>query len=204
MKYAKSNVLKTLLIASMVAFVSAAPVHAETAAPAQNDPLSQLTPEQREKLKEFQQKRAELQQLGLELEKIRQEAVNKHPKLKEKQEALGNMVAEEMKSNGGTPKEDLAELRALQAKLRDQNTPESDRQALMVRLQRKAQEFEQSRRKALENPKLQKAQGELLQEMMAAMKEQDPRTEQIMLQMQQTQQEMIEIRNSAQAAGQQK
>lgn len=201
MKYAQSNMVKAMVIAAAMTLGCASVVRAESSPPAGQDPMSQLTPAQREKLKEFQQKRTELLQLGQELEQIRQETVKNHPELKEREQAFGNMVAEEMKNNGGTPKEDLAELRALQAKLRDQSTPDSDRQALMMRLQRKAQEFEQARRKALENPKLQKAQGELLQDMVTAMKKENPKAEQIMQQMHQKQQEMIEIRNSAQAAG---
>ena len=201
MKYIKIKSVKPLLLAAMVAVGGVSVSHAEQSPPTAKDPASQLNPEQRAHLERFQKKRAELMQLGQQLDQIRQEAERNNPQLKEKEKAFGEMVATEMKKNGGTPKEDLAELRELQAKLRDQNTPDADRQALMVRLQRKAQEFDQARRQALQNPELQKAQGELLQDMMAAMKKQDPRAEQIMQQMQQTQQEMIQIRNEAQAAG---
>ena len=200
MKYIQSNSARHLILAAVMMLGSAGVAQAETNAPAGDDPASQLSPAQRVHLKEFQQKRTELLQLGQQLEQIRQETVVKHPELKEREKAFGDMVAAEMKSNGATPAEDLAELRALQAKLRDQNTPDADRQALMTRLQRKAQEFDQARQQALQNPELQKAQGELLQDIVAAMKEENPRAEQIMQQMQQKQQEMMEIRKAAQAA----
>lgn len=202
MKHFVSNSARTLAFAAAVTLGSLTAAQAQPEGAPNNDPMSQLTPEQRGMLKDFQQKRAELLQLGRQLEEIRQETVRKHPELKEREKAFGDRVAAQMKSNGATPAEDLAELRALQAKLRDQGTPEADREALMMRLQRKAQEFDEARRQALQNPELQQQQAELLKDIVAAMKADHPQAEQIMQQMHQKQQEMIEIRKAAQAAGQ--
>ena len=200
MKYFQTNSARHLVLAAVMMVGSFGAAQAETNPPAAADPASQLSPAQRAHLQEFQQKRTELLELRQQLEQIRQETVTKHPELKEREKAFGNQVAEQMKSNGATPSEDFAELQSLQEKLRDEKTPEADRQALMMRLQRKAQEFHQARQQALQNPELQKAQGELLQDIVSAMKEEDPRAEQIMQQMQQKQQEMMKIREAAQAA----
>lgn len=198
MKHSQVVRYRTLLLAATMALAGAGTVHAEPAQPAADPAAAQLSPTQRAHLQAFQEKRNELLQLGRELGKIRAEAVSERPELQKQEEQFGNMVAEEMKKHGATPSEDLAELRALEAKLRDENTPQADRQALMERLQRKAQAFDQARREALQNPELKKAQGELLQNMVAAMKDHDPRAEQLMQQMQQKQKEMLEIRNAAQ------
>ncbi len=200
MKQRIYNLSKAFAVAVAMTLGVAGAVQAETANNAPpGSAAPQLSPELQAKVEAFREKRTELMKLGQELEKIRQETVTKHPDLKQQEEKFGDMVAAEMKKNGGTPKEDLAELRSLQAKLRDEKTPDADRQALMMRLQRKAQEFDQARRQALQNPELQQAQGKLLQDMVGAMKKENPRTDDLMKQMHQKQQEMIEIRNEAQA-----
>lgn len=201
MKHFVSQSARVLAITAVVAFANVTSVQAQPEA-VPGSPAGQLTPQQQALLEDFQQKRAELLQLGRQLNEIRQATMTKHPELKEREKAFGDRVAAQMKSDGATPAEDLAELRALQSKLRDETTPEADRQALLMRLQRKAQEFDQARRQALQNPELQQEQEQLLKDIVAAMKAENKQTEQIMQQMHQKQQEMTEIRKAAQAAGQ--
>lgn len=198
----KQFVLHSIRIATFAAAFGLGTAHAQPEAAPGDDPTTQLNPQQRELLKDFQEKRAELVKLGRQLEEMRLETVRKHPELKDREKAFGDRLAAQMKSNGATPAEDLAELRALQAKLRDENTPEADRQALLMRMQRKAQEFDQARRQALQEPELQKEQTALLKDILSAMKADHPQAEEVMQQMQKKQQEMIEIRKAAQEAGQ--
>lgn len=198
----KQFVSHSIRIVTLAAALGLGTAQAQPEAAPGGDAASQLTPQQQALLKDFQEKRAEMLQLGRQLEEMRLETVRKHPELKDREKAFGDRLAAQMKSNGATPAEDLAELRALQAKLRDQNTPEADREALMVRMQRKAQEFDQARRQALQDPELQKEQAALLKDILSAMKADHPQAEQIMQQMQKKQQEMIEIRKAAQEAGQ--
>ncbi|HEM45964.1 MAG TPA: hypothetical protein ENO23_02860 [Alphaproteobacteria bacterium] len=157
----------------------------------------ELTEEQRAQVEEFRQTRAEMMQVQQQLAQIQQSAVQARPELQEKQQEFGQLMMAEMKRQGHAPEEDLAELRALQGKLRNPETPEGDREALMSRLQAKAQAFQQAQQEAMQNPDVQKAQQELVQAITTAMREDNPQTEELLKQLQEKQRKLIQIRNEA-------
>jgi len=185
-----------LLAAALGAALAAGGIaEAQEAPAAGGEP--QLTAQQRAQLEEFRQVRAEMMQVQQELAQIQQSAVQARPELQAQQQEFGQLMLQEMKRQGHTPEEDLAELRALQGKLRSPETPEGDREALMSRLQAKAQEFQQAQREAMQNPEVQKAQEQLVQAITTAMREESPRTVELLEQLQQKQRRLVQIRNEA-------
>lgn len=167
------------------------------AQPAADGGQPEMTAEQRAQLEEFRQTRAEMMQVQQQLAQIQESAVQARPQLQEKQQQFSELMLAEMKRQGHTPEEDLAELRALQGKLRSDETPEGDRQALMSRLQAKAQAFQQAQQQAMQQPDLQQAQADLVQAVTTAMREDNPRTEALLEELQEKQRKLVQIRNEA-------
>jgi len=156
-----------------------------------------LTDAQRAQLEEFRKTRAEMMQVQQELAQIQRAAVEARPELQQQNEQFRKVMMAEMERQGHTPEEDLAELRALQGKLQSKDTPEADRQALMTRLQSKVQDLQQAERAAMQNSEVQKAQSELAQAITGAMREDEPRTEELIKQLQEKQRKLVQIRNEA-------
>jgi uncharacterized membrane protein YdfJ with MMPL/SSD domain len=131
------------------------------------------------------------------LNQIQAETMKAHPELKEKEQAFMDLMMSKMDTSGSTAEEDLAEMKKLEQKLRSSDTPESERKELMSTYQEKAMAFRAAQVEALKDPEVQKAQAELMDATMAAMKEQDPQTEEIMQQLKEKQEEMKQMMQSA-------
>lgn len=186
---------------ALVAMFAVLPLQAQQpgGAPGQQP---ELTPEQLEQMQTFEQKRAEFMELQQTLEQIERAAVEANPELQTQQDEFAELVMDHMKKKGHTPEEDVAELQDMQAQLQNPETPPEERQALMGNLQKKAAELEEAQREALEEPEVQEARGELVDAITTAMKEENPRTDEIIREMEQKQQELMEIHESVnQGAG---
>lgn len=182
------------LTLSLVAMVAALPLQAQQQPPGGGQ--MEMTPEQMQQLQSFEQKREEFIELQQKLEQIERAAVEANPELQEQQEEFAELVMERMKSQGHSPEEDVAELQDMQKRLQSPETPPEERQQLMGNLQQKASELEAAQREALEDPEVKKARGELVEAITTAMKEENPRTDDIIREMEQKQQELMEIHES--------
>ena len=132
------------------------------------------------------------------LKKLVQKTMEAHPDLQKQQQAfLDLMMAKMTSSGGGSPKDDLVAIEKLEQKLRSEDTPDGERQALMAEYQEKAMAFRTAQVQALKDPEVQKAQGALRDATLTAMKQQDPQTEQLMQQMEQKQDEMKQMLEAA-------
>ncbi|HKK14575.1 MAG TPA: hypothetical protein VKA14_07940 [Gammaproteobacteria bacterium] len=156
-----------------------------------------MSPAQRKQLESFRETRGELMKARRKLESIREKTVKKHPELQKQQKAFRDLMIAQMKSKGHTPKKDVAEVRKLQQKLRSGKASDSDRRALMTKLQKKSQAFLQAQQEALQAPKVKKARKKLHDSLLAAMKQEDPSTEQLLQTMREKRQKLMEIRSSA-------
>ena len=181
------------LALSLVAVLATLPLHAQQQPPGGQ---MEMTPEQMQQLQSFEQKREEFIELQQKLEQIERAAVEANPELQEQQEEFAELVMEQMKSQGHSPEEDVAELQDMQKRLQSPETPPEERQQLMGNLQQKAADLEAAQREALEDPEVKKARGELVEAITTAMKEENPRTDDIIREMEQKQQELMEIHES--------
>jgi hypothetical protein len=68
---------------------------------------------------------------------------------------------------------------------------------LMDEYQKKAVAFRNAQNEAMKNPEVQAAQKKFMEDVMTAMKEKDPKVEQLMQQLQQKQQELSQMMRSA-------
>jgi hypothetical protein len=129
---------------------------------------------------------------------IQEKAVKAHPELQKQEQALEEMMMAKMtSSSGASAKDELAAIEKLEQKLRSKDTPDSERQALMSEYQKKTQAFREAQFKALQDPEVKKAQKALMDATLAAMKQQDPKTEELMQQLQQKQAQMQQMMESA-------
>lgn len=166
--------------------LQAAPPVAQEPATAQDDPM--------EAARELHSEYVELQN---RVNLIEEKTMEAHPELQKQQQALLDLMIAKMPSSGTSAKDDLARIEQLEQKLRSEDTPENERQALMAEYQEKAQVFRAAQRQVLEDPEVQQTHGALMDAKLAAMKEEDPRTEQLMEQLQQKQQQLKQLMEAA-------
>jgi len=163
------------------------PVEPQSAAAAQDDP-AQAARQLHDEYMELQNR------IGM----IQEKAVKAHPELQKQNQALEELMMAKMTSSSGKNAQDeLAEIGKLEQKLRSEDTPESERKALMVEYQDKAKAFRAAQLEVLQDPDVKKAQATLRDATLAAMKEQDPQTEQLVEQLQQKQEQIRQMMESA-------
>lgn len=187
------------LVSGLVLIVvgGAAMAQQQAPAPPGHEPPPSLTPEQVQELETLRQKRAELMQAKERLDKIQYEAMEADPKLRAQEEAFTELVKEEMKDMGRKPDEEVAELRELQEKLQSEELPDAERQTLWGEFQEKAGSFQAAQRRALQSPKVQQAQTELREAVLAAMKARDPETEKLLAQMESVREDLRALHQKA-------
>jgi hypothetical protein len=187
--FARCTTARTLL--ALLAFAALG-----TVLPLQAEPSAT----QGDSMQAARQLHGEYVELQNRLSLIQEKTMEAHPELKKQEQAFLDLMMAKMKSSSGaSPKDDLATIEKLEQKLRSEDTPDSERQALMAEYQEKAMAFRTAQVEALKDPEVQKAQGALRDATLTAMKQQDPQTEQLMQQLQQKQDEM---KRMLEAAGQ--
>lgn len=188
------HTLRALVAATALGFLT--PLHAQppagTAAPGQ---AGQSGPSQAAR-----QLHGEYTELQKRLGMIQEKAVKAHPELEQQSQALETLIMSKMKLDGGkNPKDEIASLGGLEQKLGSKSTSESERQALMSEYRERANSFRDAQLQALRDPEVQKAQAALVNATVAAMKEQDPKTEELL---QQLQQKQAQLRKMMESSGQ--
>ena len=184
---------RTLLAFTAVAALGTfTPLHAEPPVEPQGAADAQGEPTQAAK-----QLRDEYIELQSRLGMIQEKAVKAHPELQKQNQALEELMMAKMTSSiGKNAQDELVEIGKLEQKLRSKDTPESERKALMIEYQDKAKAFHAAQLEVLQDPDVKKAQTTLMDATLAAMKEQDPQTEQLVEQLQQKQEQMRKMMES--------
>jgi len=152
---------------------------------------SSMSKEDQQELKQAQQKVRDLrQQIG----QIQQKAMKNNPDLQKKQEDLKGLVKEKMKSKGQNPDEDLSRMKEIRKKLSgNKDLPKGERQKLMQEFQKTAQSFQQAQKSVMKDPEVQEARDEFRSDLMAAMKEENPKVEQMIKDMEQARKEFQQL-----------
>jgi hypothetical protein len=193
--FARCNATRTLqALVAVAALGTFMPLHAEP--PAASQPGT--TAAQDDPMQAARQLHGEYVELQNRLGMIQEKAVQAHPELQKQQQALEDLMMAKMTSSSGTSaKDELVAIDQLEQKLRNKDTPESERKTLMGEFQKRAKVFREAQLQALQDPEVQKAQTALMDATLAAMKQQDPQTEKLVEQLQQKQQQMKQMMESA-------
>ena len=136
-------------------------------------------------------------ELQKRMAQLQRETLQSHPELEKQEQSLRDLVLAKMSSNGKNAKDDMDELMKMEEKLRNSETPASERQKLLADYQKKAVAFRNAQQEAMKNPEVQAAQKKLMDNVKTAMKEKDPQVEQLMQQLQQKQQQLSQMMKDA-------
>ena len=151
-----------------------------------------------EQMQTARQLHAEYVGLQQRLLAIQKKAVQAHPELNKQGQDLEALMMSKMTSSTGiNAKDEMAAINEMEQKLRDKTTPDSERQKLMPEYQKRVKAFRNAQIQVMQDPEVRKAQAAMMEATIAAMKEQDPQTEELMAQVEQKQAQLQKLIESA-------
>lgn len=141
-------------------------------------------------MQQLQAKQQKMQQLLGELRQIQKKVTQANPELAAQQDDYRDLVINTMSDKDFDPEAEIQDMRSLQAELRgNDQLGQKERQSKMQELQQKKQQFRSKQRQAMQDEQVQTAREELDQNMQAAMKEQNPKSEELIAQLNRLQKE---------------
>jgi len=150
----------------------------------------------------FMQKRNELQKLQEQLAHIQQQTVEKRPTLKKQQEDFRQLMFAKMKAKGHTPEKDIEHIKQLEAQLHGKDVDAQKRNDLLIQLRETSMKLQKGQQEVLKDKDLQASRKVLAKAILDAMKEEDPKTDQLISQAYQKEVELVALQkqiNGAQA-----
>jgi len=152
---------------------------------------SGMSQQKKQELRQAQKKVRELrQQIG----QIQQKAMNNNPDLQKQQEDLKGLVKDKMKAKGQNPDQDISRMKEIRQKLQNnKDMPKDERQKLMQEFQKTTQSFQQAQKSVMQDPEVQEARSQFRDDLMAAMKEENPKVEQMIKDMEQARKEFQQL-----------
>jgi hypothetical protein len=149
-----------------------------------------LTPEQMQELQELQQK---MHAVGQQLNEIRQKTLEAEPKLQKQQDEYRALLFKTMKGQGNDPDLALARMREIEEQVQDQDLAEDKRKQLIMEYQEKDAQLQQAGHDAIQDKGVHKAAEKLSQATIIAMREQNPKTGELLQEMEKVRKEMQQI-----------
>ncbi len=186
---------RTLSRVAGIALLATAAVAAP--AQAQQMPMSET---QKEKLQALKEAQSEMRSLGQRLAKIERATIASRPELKADKQAYRELVIETMEAGGYSVKENTSELQALKRKAGDESLPKEQRRAARQKLRQGVGELREAQSRAMKDQEVQQARTELGESTIAAMREQNPTTDELIEQLKTTQDEIMKLRTELQNA----
>ncbi len=176
------------------AAVAASPSAAQPAAggPGQGGGKGQgMTSEQKKELRDAQKK---VQDLNQQIGEIQKKAMNANPGLQEKRDDLRSLLKDKMEAKGHTPGEDISRMKEIRKKLSEEKEiPKAERQKLMQEFQQTARTFQQAQKEAMKDPEVQEARQQFQDDLLAAMKKEEPKVEQLIEDLKQARKEFQKL-----------
>ncbi|MDZ7686068.1 MAG: hypothetical protein U5O39_14520 [Gammaproteobacteria bacterium] len=148
-------------------------------------------------MQKLMQKRQEIQQLNQQLVKIQKETIEENPNIDQKRKDFIAMVDTKMKDAGHEPEAARANIEKLRDKLRNGELSQQESQSAKQKLQQQMSSFQKARRSAMQDKEVKAERESLNKELMMAMQEQDPETQELITELRQTQREYQKIMQTA-------
>jgi hypothetical protein len=187
---ARSTTLRTLF-----ALAALAPAAAVQAAPPAAAPAP--APGKGGSMEAVQQIHTEYMELQQRLAQIQQKTMKAHPELQKQEKAFMDLMLSKMSTGGTSAKDQMDSLHKLEEKLGNNSTPADERKKLMSEYQQKMTAFRTAQMQAMKDPQVEKARESLMNATVAAMKKEDPQTEQLMQQIEQKQAQLKKAMESS-------
>jgi hypothetical protein len=191
--------LHLFLEAQLIAFVGlvvlTVPAHAESASSLSLTP-DKLTPDQ---MKGFQKLQLKMYAIGQQLDEIRQKTLEAKPKLKSQQDEYQSLLIKTMKKQGNDPDPALVRMHQIRGELQNQGLTKDKRKQLITEYQQKEVQIQQAGHDAIQDKRVHKAAEELSKATVVAMREQEPKTAELLQEMEQLRQQMQQLIAKAKA-----
>lgn len=151
-----------------------------------------------EQMKAMLQTRQHLDQVEQQLSKIQEETMSAHPELQKKQDEFKALLMSTMRDKGYKPQEDMKRLGELRQKLRSRGLQAKERNDLIAEFQQKSSRLRKAQEEAFADAKVKKAQKDLQDAVVAAMKKKDPNTSKLLKEMDEAKAKLDKLRSSGQ------
>jgi DNA repair ATPase RecN len=134
----------------------------------------------------------EFMQLQQRLAQTQQKAIENNPTLQNKADEMEDLVTEKMRAAGYDPGGIMETLLAAQGKLQDGSLSDAERRAVLEsrEVREAQQQLQQAQEEIMKDPEVIAAQKALEEEMMAAMRKEEPETDRIIERLEQIQREV--------------
>ncbi|WP_018873546.1 hypothetical protein [Thioalkalivibrio sp. ALJ16] len=134
----------------------------------------------------------EMQQLQQTLAETQQRAIENNPDLEQKGEALENLVLDKMESAGYQPRRDLETLESAEEQLRDPDLSTEQQQEIFQSesVQQAQMNLQEAQQAVSQDEEILEAQAALREDLMSAMREENPDIDDVLQRMQAIQQQM--------------
>lgn len=140
-------------------------------------------------MQKLQAMQARMQRLSEQLQTIQRQAMQAHPELEERRADYQQLVMDTMSEQGYEAAAALDRMNQMQLQLSSEELSEAEQQSLRSSLQQESIEFRTAQGEAMENETVRAALLELETDLLDAMVAEDPQTEQLIAQLNETQRE---------------
>lgn len=135
----------------------------------------------------------EMEQVQQELLQIQEMAMAHNPELEEQAQALQQVMLDAMRDEGFEPMQSLDRMEQLERQLQADNVDPAERPALAEELRTEQQRLMQAEQTAMANAEVQEAREQFMEGLLQAMREQEPRTDELIGQLKEKNAQLQEI-----------
>ena len=136
-----------------------------------------------------QQGGGEMQEMQQRLSQIQRQAFENNPQLQDQAESLENLFIRTMEEAGYDPENGLDRLDAIQAEMQDESLSDDQRQAMLEEAQEIQMQLQEGQQVAMQDQAVIDAQTEFEEDLMDAMRAEDPETDELINRFEQMQQQ---------------
>ncbi|MFO7652391.1 MAG: hypothetical protein R6X25_01060 [Candidatus Krumholzibacteriia bacterium] len=147
------------------------------------------------------QKQMRLQQIQQQLAAAQQEALAANPELLAQSEALEELVVKKMVENGYDPEGSVETLESVQEDLQKEDLSDAERQKILVDAQAAQQHLQEAQSVVLQDSQFVALQESFREDLMDAMREQEPTTDELIAEFERIQLEIIDSTPAQQGGG---
>jgi uncharacterized coiled-coil DUF342 family protein len=142
-----------------------------------------------ELMQQVQQKQAQIQQLNQQLAQIQEATIEANPELADQRDELLASVDEKMAEAGHNPEDSREKIESLQGQLQGGELSAEENQSVSQALRQEQTSLQQAQSQAMQDEAIRTEIQSLNEALVAAMREQNPQTDELISQLQTVQQE---------------
>lgn len=131
-----------------------------------------------------------LQEIQQRLAEAQQKALDENPGLQSQREELEELVIQKMEEEGYDPNANMETLENAQSQIQNEDLSDEERQQMLQDARQAQQELQEAQQAAMQDEEVVEAQEAFQNDLMEAMREQEPETDQLIEEFRSIQQEM--------------